>query len=212
MIKSLGQKEDHILQIAMQVFLEKGWHGTRMQEIADRAGINKAMLHYYFRSKERLYTTILEKLFIRFMNSLADSFKPGQDFATTLRTFLDRFHDHLLQNPNLPLFIVRELSEGGKIVKRVVEQVVNQQGLRTPQMMINEFKHAQKRGEIIPIEEPVQFLLTVIGACVYFFLAKPILNPVFPEIDFDSPQFIEQRKKLIFEHLYLGIKNREKNP
>ncbi|MHB2150564.1 TetR/AcrR family transcriptional regulator [Calditrichota bacterium LG25] len=102
MVETISQKEEQILQIAMQVFVEKGWHGARMQEIADRAGINKAMLHYYFRSKERLYTAVLEKLFLKFVNSIGDSFIPGQTFAETLRIFLDRFHEHLLNNGHLP--------------------------------------------------------------------------------------------------------------
>ena len=55
-------KEELILKTAMGLFVERGWHGTKMQEIADRAGINKALLHYYFRSKEKLYKKIFEYL------------------------------------------------------------------------------------------------------------------------------------------------------
>ena len=212
MIEINTQKEEQILQIAMQVFVEKGWHGAKMQEIADRAGVNKAMLHYYFRSKERLYTAILEMLFLKFLNSIADSFTPGQTFAETLQLFLDHFHEKLKNNPTLPLFIARELSEGGDRANRVIRQVLKQNELRTPQIMINELKLAQERGEIIPLEEPVQFLLTLIGSCVYFFLARPIVQPLFPEIGFHSDAFIEQRKKMIFEHLYYGLKKRENYP
>ena len=212
MVELNTQKEQQILHIAMQVFVEKGWHGARMQEIADRAGVNKAMLHYYFRSKERLYTAILEKLFVEFLNSIGDSFTPGQSFAETLQIFLDRFHDRLQKNPTLPLFIARELSEGGNKARRIISKVLQQNQLRTPQIMLNELKLAQQRGEIVSLEQPVQFILTLIGACVYFFLARPIAEPLFPEIDFNAPEFLEQRKKMIFEHLYYGLKKRETKP
>ncbi|MHB2154700.1 TetR/AcrR family transcriptional regulator [Calditrichota bacterium GD2] len=209
MVEIISQKEEQILQVAMQVFVEKGWHGARMQEIADRAGVNKAMLHYYFRNKERLYSAVLEKLFLKFVNSIGDSFIPGQTFAETLRIFLDRFHDHLLNNAHLPLFIARELSEGGKRARQVMEKIIDENRMHTPYAIINELKLAGERGEIMHIEQPVQFLLTLIGSCVYFFLAKPILEPMFPEIDFNSSEFIEQRKQMIFEQLYYGIKKRE---
>ncbi len=212
MIETLTPKEKQILHIAMQVFVEKGWHGTKMQEIADRAGINKAMLHYYFRSKERLYNTILEKLFVQFIISVSESFRSGETFAQTLTHFLDRYHNQLMEHPNLPLFIARELSEGGERARKVIEKTLREKQLRTPQILIKELKKAEKRGEIVPVKDPVQFLLTLIGACVYFFLARPILEPMFPDIDFNAPDFIEQRKKYIFDQLYYGLKTRGPKP
>ncbi len=211
MVEPIGPKEEHILNIAMQVFVEKGWHGTKMQEIADRAGVNKAMLHYYFRSKERLYSTIFRQLFMKYMSSLSDSFQPEQDFASTLKQFINRFLDMLRDNPQLPMFVARELSEGGAIVQQCIRELVQDGKLQTPHKFIAEIKKAEARGEIEPMEEPVHFLFTLIGSCVYFFLAGPIIKPLFPGILSDSDDFLEKRKEAIFKHLYFGIKKRGDN-
>ncbi|MHB2150563.1 hypothetical protein ACX8XP_16035 [Calditrichota bacterium LG25] len=90
-----------------------------------------------------------------------------------------------------------------------MEKIFAENRMHTPYAIINELKVAWERGEIVHIEQPVQFLLSLIGSCVYFFLAKPIIEPMFPEIDFNSSAFIEQRKQMIFEQLYYGIKKRE---
>ncbi len=207
----LTEKERKILQTAIEVFLEKGWHGTRMQEIADRAGINKAMLHYYFRSKERLYITIFQELFASYLNSLSESIVAGQDFATTLRTFIDRFMDGLRQNPQLPLFVLRELNGSDELPRRALNELLSSNDLKTPQILLEEVQKAQDRGEIKLNTHPVQFLITLIGACVYYFLSIPLAQALFPGANVQSDQFFEERKKAVFEHLFNGIKNKEKN-
>ncbi len=200
------QKEEHILNVALRVFLEKGLHGTKMQEIADRAQVNKAMLHYYFRSKERLYAMIFEKLFLKFMNAMADSFQPEQNFAATLRHFINTFMDNLRENPQLPLFVARELSWGGATVQKIMHDLMEQQAIKSPQIIIDELQKAESRGEIRAGLSPMQFIFTLIGACVYPFLARPIAEALFPDLLDDWDALIEQRKEAVFDLLYNGLK------
>ena len=69
--KKDNSTEDAILQVARKVFTQKGLSGARMQDIADEAGVNKALLHYYFQSKEKLFALIFDQEFEKFFSSLA---------------------------------------------------------------------------------------------------------------------------------------------
>jgi TetR/AcrR family transcriptional regulator len=67
---SYSETERKILQAAREVFQRKGLYGARMQEIADAAGINKALLHYYFRNKDKLFDAIFSDVFQNFIPGL----------------------------------------------------------------------------------------------------------------------------------------------
>src|SRR4030042_482978 len=102
-------KEELILHAAGDVFLEKGLSGARMQAIADRAGINKTLLHYYFRTKKNIYARILDKVFAAFFSQIEEAFGSGRSLATVLRQFIARLLGLLAANPRVPLFLMQEL-------------------------------------------------------------------------------------------------------
>ena len=81
--------EEKIIEAATKIFLEKGKDGARMQEIADRAGINKALLHYYFRSKEKLYQEVFSNELKHFFTSILGTIKERQDFKEFIQTFIN---------------------------------------------------------------------------------------------------------------------------
>lgn len=198
-------KEEIILKAAMDVFIEKGRHGARMQEIADRAGINKALLHYYFRNKENLYRQIFERVFGNFIIDLTQMLEPGMDIREALKGFIHDFTELLRNNEKIPLFMVRELSDGGETVAKIISRFNSQDS--GPQKLIRFFDEAKQRGQIRPTIDSVQLLLTLLGSCVYFFLAEPLIRTVlsWPE-NLSRDQFIEDRKAAIFDILYNGLK------
>jgi len=208
MIEYLGPKEEQILHAAMQVFVEKGRHGARMQEIADRAGVNKAMLHYYFRSKDNLYATIFRMVLGRYARQFRLSIDTSADVETILRRFIDGFLEMLNRHPRLPMFIVRELSEGGAIVGRVVGEMIEEGIFTVPRTMLHIIEERRDRGEIENVDDAVQFVVTLLGGCVYFFIAEPLIGVIFPMEENDRDAFVAARKEALFRHLYLGIKKR----
>src|SRR5271156_3051845 len=102
--------EQRILAAAKKVFLLKGMDGARMQDIADEAGINKALLHYYFRSKEKLFEVIfreaMDQLFPRIIGIL-NADKPLFD---KIESFCGEYVGMLLNNPYLPMFVMNEVN------------------------------------------------------------------------------------------------------
>ena len=80
--------EQRIFNAALEVFSRKGKDGARMQEIADCAGINRALLHYYFRSKSKLYEAVFAHGFEQFIGGLSQSLRSERSFERSLRTFV----------------------------------------------------------------------------------------------------------------------------
>ena len=203
------EKELLILQTAMEVFIEKGQHGARMQEIADRAGINKALLHYYFRSKENLYARIFERLFWDNLNAIISLLDQELTFEQYLRSFIDHYIEFLKRNPRLPLFILRGISEGGPVVQQVMETISQKQD-KLAHRYLTIFEAAVESGEIRR-QDPLQLIATIIGACLFFFAGEPMFRTVFQlDESFDRERFIEERKQAVFNTIAYGVFPKEK--
>ncbi len=103
--------EKIIWEAARKIFLTKGLSGARMQDIADEAGINKALLHYYYRSKEKLFAQIFEKELVSFLHDIEAIFKSDLAFFEKIEKLVDHDIDTFSKCPELPLFILNELSQ-----------------------------------------------------------------------------------------------------
>ncbi len=205
-------KEELILNAASDVFIEKGLSGARTQEIADRAGINKTLLHYYFRTKEKIFARILQQVFSSFLVQIDSAIAEDAPFPVALRTFIDSFVDYLAARPRVPLFIMQELSRGGTIVREVISATLEQVNLAN--RMARLITAEVEAGRLARVD-PIQTVVTVLGACIYYFVAEPIIGAVLAKIEpgsvLDRESFIAQRKEEIFKVLYYGLKNREES-
>ena len=103
--------EERILEAAKKVFIRKGMYGARMQEIADEAGINKALLHYYFRSKNKLFEAIFQEAFHEFVPNAFGILKSDMPFEEKIRLFVSNYIDLISTNPFLPIFIINEINQ-----------------------------------------------------------------------------------------------------
>ncbi|MBN2424916.1 MAG: TetR/AcrR family transcriptional regulator [Calditrichaceae bacterium] len=202
--------EEKILHTAMEVFVEKGLLGARMQEIADRAGINKALLHYYFRTKERLYSHIFQFILKKSAGDIIELLNSNLPFEDLLKNFISKYIDIVHKNHRIPLFIMKELSSGGNTVKEVVKNVFNIKNTEElPAIRI--FKNAMEEGRIVTMD-PRQIIITVIGACLFYFIGEPIIRTILiDENNFDRDQFIKERKKAVFDIVYYGLVPRGEN-
>ena len=111
--------EQQIFDAATEIFMEKGLTGARMQEIADQAGINKAMLHYYYRSKEKLFDSVFEKVAASLFQKLIISLDNDLPFEEKIRTFYQE-HIQFLENYIRELTAkIDELTGGRDFEKRI---------------------------------------------------------------------------------------------
>ena len=162
--------EDKILEAAKNVFVTKGMEGARMQEIADEAGINKALLHYYFRSKERLFEAIFSEI-IKFafpkITRIAQSDEP---FVNKIEQVVDAYIDLLIKHPFIPGFVMKELNrDPSGLFKMVVKFGLN------PQIIFDQIQLAMDRGEIIQMP-PRHLAANIISMCIFPFAARPLVS------------------------------------
>jgi len=174
--------EDKILEAAKTVFVNKGMEGARMQEIADEAGINKALLHYYFRSKERLFEAIFAEIIKFAFPKITRIVKSDDPIVTKIEQIIDAYIDLLIKHPFIPGFIMKELNrDPSGLFKMIVKFGLN------PQIIMDQAQKAMDRGEIIQIK-PQHLGINVVSMCVFPFAARPILSFVLFR---DDPKALE---------------------
>ena len=184
--------EEKILTAAKKVFLQKGMDGARMQDIADEAGINKALLHYYFRNKQQLF----EKIFIEAISALLPKVVTIMESDTSLfekiETFCKEYINQVMLTPYVPIFIINEVNKQPEVfLKKILGD--RQLPLHALQQTIN---REIKEKNIRPVN-PLQLLMNIISMCLFPFLARPLIQLA---TGIDLQQFMammEQRKKEI---------------
>ncbi len=162
--------EEKILDAAKTVFIAKGMDGARMQEIADEAGINKALLHYYFRSKERLFEAIFSQIVKYAFPEISRIIASDEPIVSKIEQVIDAYLGLLLKHPFIPGFIMKELSrDPSGLFKMVVKFGFN------PQIVLDQIQKAMDNGEIKKMD-PRHLVVNIISMCVFPFAARPILN------------------------------------
>jgi len=190
--ENINTTEQLILEAAKSVFLEKGMDGARMQEIADRAGINKALLHYYFRTKDKLFITIFRNLISNLFEQINLHLQNNDDVFMFIEKFVTAYMTMLQQNIYLPNFILNEMHRNHENIVQIFESERVIQNVPKLEKMI---KKSVEGGEIIPITAE-NLIIDMIGLCVFPVVGKPvILNFLFQGNTVDHAKFMEGRKE-----------------
>lgn len=180
--------EEKILEAAKEVFLKKGFDGARMQEIADTAGINKALLHYYFRSKEKLFLKILQEKIQKILPQLGHIAIQDEPLPDKIDRFIDVYMATLIQNQQLPIFILNSFHKNPELVKEIPFGIV-------PTLEAI-FDQAASKGEIKQIDVR-QFVLSIVSMCVFPLAAKPMVCHQLELNEECFTRLIEERAKHI---------------
>ena len=168
------QTELIIKEAAKEIFVRKGYSGARMQDIADEAGINKALLHYYYRSKEKLFDVIFTEIFNSLIGQLADGLKGTQDLFVKIELFIDTYITVLEKNPYLPLFILNEISQNPD---RFVDKVKKMDSFSEAANMAGLMLQAMEEGKIRAFH-PFHLFMNIISLSIFPFIAKPMFKTV----------------------------------
>ncbi len=171
--------EEKILEAAKDVFMKYGLYGARMQDIADTAGINKALLHYYFRSKEKLFDAVfdgaLEKYFSQ-MRVIGDTSLPIKE---RLMQYVDNMFEFFSEYPQMSMFIIKEISINPEMFHEKVKHMKNQRSLLIPTL-----EAAFANGEVKWFD-PVLFMVNLHSMCAYPFLASPLYKVMLKKNGYD---------------------------
>jgi AcrR family transcriptional regulator len=185
--------EEKIKTAARTIFTQKGYAATRTRDIAEEAGINLALLNYYFRSKEKLFDMIMLESMHDFIHSIAGIFN---DETTTLeekfQLLVNNYIDMLIAQPNLPLFVLSELrTNPGHLVSKLnlKENLANS-------FFLKQIHVAIKEGKIPPIH-PLHFIMNMMSLIVFPFIASPMLRNIGDLSEEEYNALMQQRKTFI---------------
>jgi len=192
--------QEKILIAASKVFQSKGMAGARMQDIADKAGINKALLHYYFSSKEKLFNVIFKEAFSTFFPKINALIDADNSLDEKIQGFCREYIDMLLKNPYLPLFVLNEInSHPDRLAKKMWK---NQP---TPfQRFATHVKEEIKKKKIRAVT-PAEIFINMLSMCIFPFIAKPLWMAASGMNEMAFRNFMEERKleipKIIIESI-----------
>ncbi|MGN6211781.1 TetR family transcriptional regulator [Parafilimonas sp.] len=199
-IKDLST-EQKILEAARQVFFDKGMHGARMQDIADKAGINKAMLHYYFRSKDKLFETIFTDASNHFFPMLNAIIESDKTVFEKIEVLCIEYINQVGKMPYLPVFILSEASRQQQVF---LKKLWTRQKLPL-KSFTGMIETAVREKKIKPVD-PLQLLMNILSLCIFPFAAQPIFQHAAGISRKEYETMIEERKKTIPRLIIQSIK------
>ena len=179
-----------ILQTARAVFIEKGLAGARMQDIADKAGFNKALLHYYFTSKNKLFDIVFEQEFGNFFSHLAAILTAELPLFEKIEKIVLLDIERLTQFPGLPNFMLNEMSQNPETIMKRMNKMPFELILNTFQKQIN----GEVRKGVIKKISAQQLLINIQSLCIFPFIARPMIKG-FMQIDEKNYQAMIQKRK-----------------
>ncbi|MBE0677993.1 MAG: helix-turn-helix transcriptional regulator, partial [Bacteroidales bacterium] len=185
-----------------------GYAAARMQEIADRAGINKALLHYYFTTKEQLFRAVFQVLLKKMFEKIFSIFSEEISFKEKIKRFLDEHIEFMIKNPKLPIFLLNELSQNPALVEGIKE-MVNYEKLRD----LIYTRHAKElKGYGIKKNDMPQLMVTVVSFSIFPFAARDMLTLMIPPMDDNKKfnAFMRERKEFASDFVITALKNRKK--
>ena len=194
--------EDRIIAAAKDVFLEKGMSGARMQDIADRAGINKALLHYYFRSKEKLFLIIFRESVQSFLPQIQNLFATAPDLATWIRGFVTTYMSMMSRQPYLAPFIIHEINQNPQAMWEVLSR--HDSAPFPIQSFCDLVDQEIEMGKIRRID-PFQLWTHLMGLCLFPFLSRPLMKIVFSYDDSQFDEFLTRRQEEVILLLYSSL-------
>lgn len=194
-----------ILSAATKIFIEKGKSGARMQEIADAAGVNKMLLHYYFKNKDQLFHEVLKNTLIEFYNSVFRLSFQEKSFKDNLALFIDKHFEFLYEKKNVLGFLSWEFRNNEKEIREMIINIFQKIGDGPISDFTNKLREATENGEIKEINAK-DFMLNLYSLNAFFFIAFPFIRLCEGTEEKDIQKLLENRKKEIFRLLWNDIK------
>ena len=193
--------ERTILKSAEKMFQTKGMDGARMQEIADNAGINKAMLHYYYRNKQLLFEAVFTKAFSLLAPQLNAILNDDSSIEDKVVNFTSNYITFIIGHPYLPNFIIQELNRNPDFVKKISQN--------TGFPNLNKFKiqveYEIGKGIIRPIKAE-QLFMNILSLNIFPFVGKPLIKAILDVDEKTFKELVKARKIEVSDFIINSIK------
>ena len=196
----INKTELAIIDAARKVFINKGYSGTTMEEIASVAKVNKASLHYYYRSKDRLFEIILAEACEIIQEKLILIIKSEDNLEVIIRELINVYVETLINHPYLPNFIVNEISNNPE---KVLKILLGDKLSTLRRIVIIRTKLLEGNNEVI---NPSELILNVASLNVFPFLIRPLIKNHFKMDDDQFNTFMNNRKSSLSSFILKALK------
>jgi TetR/AcrR family transcriptional regulator len=192
-----GDTEQRILDAAHVVFVRTGTAGARMQEIAKEAGVNSALLHYYFRSKDRLAEAVFHRAAAQLMPAVVGELLSDRSLPDKVRAIVEIEIDRLSRTPYLPGYIISELTHHPERIAQLISALTGSQpealGRKLLRIVSEQIGGEVRAGRMQPIS-PEQFMVNLLSLCIFPFAARPMITALMGLDDKAFARFIRERR------------------
>lgn len=196
--------EEKILEAARKVFSQRGFFGTRMQEIANEAGINKAMLHYYYRSKDNLFEAVFRDAAKKIFSRLLPNIMENDSIEELLKDFIRKYIRALIDNPYLPAFVLHEINHNPERLTDIFDEAIN----LNLAPFFEKIKSEILNGRFIAMD-PRHIIVNMISLCIFPLIGAPIFKHKMNISDTEYQEFLEQRIVIIPDYFINSIRKKD---
>jgi AcrR family transcriptional regulator len=203
-----GDAELRILDAARRVFIRRGTAGARMQEIAAEAGVNQALLHYYFRSKDRLAATVFAEAANRALPAIAELLGSPVSIEEKVERFVHLYIDVVRHSPFIPGYLVSELHQQPERLTAAIDAAgpaVRTAAATVRKRLGKQLRAAAAAGTMKPIA-PEQFFVNMVALCVMPFLARPLLDALLGMDAKAFDRFLDERRAELPGFIIRGLR------
>jgi AcrR family transcriptional regulator len=197
----MAESKEQIITAAVDEFYEFGYGGARVDNIARKSGLNKAMIYYHFKSKENLYFEVLQKIFSNIELKIKPQVFSIIGIGGKLKALIDAYADVFIENPKFPKIIFTEIASGANNLKDIIREKV----LPLNVLLQSLLKEGIESGELNDIDYEFA-ILPIIAPIIVFFLGEPVFEIILGR-EYDE-NTIKQYKDYVFNAIYYGIKSR----
>lgn len=190
--------ESHIKETAKKMFFKEGKYDATTQDIADAAGVNRTLLHYYFRSRDILLEKVLLEGQLEFKQKMSENLVQVGSFKERISLFIDVWMEHTKEYPYLESYLVT------KVHSECFIENLGKGHKRNPKESAEFFKEIEEEmaaGRVSRMD-PIQFLLNLISMVSYPLIMRPLLEKSLPLSKKDYNKIIADRKEAIMGCLF----------
>jgi TetR/AcrR family transcriptional regulator len=204
--------KDQIIKSAINVFAEKGVYGARMEEMALKAKVNKAMVYYFFSTKENLYiqtlTFIIQETFSQIFDGIKKFTKKQHTPKESIKAIVKSYFDAYSKNINYTKLITGAMINEPEKMRIALENIKSSSLLADHKVLkenVLKFFNTNIKDKTFRNVNPRQTMISIVGASLIYFISKPISQVLFENDIKDEKQFLDERLNSIIDLLCYGI-------
>lgn len=192
-----AQTEKLIKEKAKILFFQKGFLNATTQEIADEAGVNRALIHYYFRSREQMLETLLDETLLEKRDRVRSILTSGLSFRVKIASYIEAVVDYGLTYPYLENFIISETARRPDKIK----VFCSMDRVKSSDLIREQLEAEIRNGKIAQMSAE-HFMVNLSALCNYPLLAKSVLQTIHGMTDAAYRKFLQERKRIIFRTIF----------